>query len=93
MQGDTMTEVNFCPFCDSSQHKILTLKENMYFCKECNKFFNLEHIKLQCPKCNGVRIEDSDFPSPNGEVVFHCKSCKKMFSAKEFLEKNEDNNA
>jgi len=83
-----MPELNFCPFCDAPQHKVPLFNSNLFFCRVCNKFFSLEEKELKCLKCNSVRIEDSDFPAPNGEVVFQCMKCKKMFSSKEFLEKN-----
>ena len=85
-----MKELNFCPFCDAAQHKVILLeKQNLHFCKLCNTFFSLEESKYECFKCGSTRIEDSDFPSPDGQVVFQCKKCKKMFSATEFFEKNE----
>jgi len=82
-------EINFCPFCDAPQHKLTLITETMMFCKECNKFFTLEELKLKCPKCDSKNIENSDFPSPDGEIVFQCKSCKKMYPASEFLKKND----
>ena len=82
-------ETNFCPYCDAPSHKLLMYKEDMHFCRECNTFFRLNKIILKCPKCESEKIEDSDFPSPDGQIVLHCKSCKKMFSAKELIEKNE----
>lgn len=82
-----MDELNFCPYCDAPQHKVAMFDESFYFCKDCNRFFNLEMKKLQCLKCESDRIEDSDFPAADGDMVFQCKKCKKMFSAKEFLEK------
>lgn len=83
-----MPELNFCPFCDAPQHKVLLFNEHLFFCKICNVFFNLEEKHLICPKCKSKKIEDSDFPAPNGDVVFQCARCRKMFSAREFLEKN-----
>lgn len=82
-------EINFCPYCDAASHKLLPYKDGMMFCKECNKFFRITLIELKCPKCDSVKIEDSDFPSPDGKIILMCKSCKKMFSAKELLERNE----
>ncbi|MFH0978844.1 MAG: hypothetical protein V1837_06100 [Candidatus Woesearchaeota archaeon] len=84
-----MDEINFCPFCSASQHKIFTVKEDQYFCKECNRFFKADHLFYNCPKCNSKKIVDSDFPSPDGQVVFQCQSCKKMLSAKDFFSKSQ----
>jgi Zn finger protein HypA/HybF involved in hydrogenase expression len=84
-----MDDLNFCPFCSAAQHKILICKEDLFFCKDCNKFFNLAELKLKCPKCNGEKFTKGDFPSPSGEVVFQCKDCKKMFSATEFFTFNK----
>lgn len=83
-----MPELNFCPFCDAPRHKLLLFNEHLFFCKTCNKFFNLEERQLKCPKCSSAKVEDSDFPAPNGEVVFQCSRCRKMFAARDFLEKN-----
>jgi len=83
-----MSEINFCPFCDAPQHKILLCSPNMFFCKECSKFFKFEELELKCPKCDSTGIVKSDFPSPKGEVVFQCNSCKKAMSASEFLKGN-----
>ena len=83
-----MTEMNFCPFCDAPQHKILGCAGDIFFCKECHKFFKLKELSMKCPKCDKDKIVKSDFPAPNGEVVFQCMKCKKMFSSKEFLENN-----
>jgi transposase-like protein len=82
-------EINFCPFCSASQHKLFNCADETYFCKECNKFFKANPVTYSCPKCNSKRIIDSDFPSPDGQVVFQCQSCKKMFSAKDFFAKLE----
>ncbi len=84
-----MDAINFCPFCDAHSHKISICPENMCFCRECNRFFRLEHVKMKCPKCGGFKIEDSDFPAPNGEIVFQCRKCMKMYSANEFFLKNK----
>lgn len=85
-------EINFCPYCDAPAHKLLRYKEKMVFCRECNNFYMLEKVSLKCPKCDSEKIEDSDFPSPDGQIVLHCKSCKKMFNARDLLEKNELDN-
>ena len=83
-----MSEVNFCPYCDSPSHKLMLVKEGVFFCKECDSFFQLHQIEFKCPKCNATNIGDSDFPGPAGGIVLQCKKCKKMFSAKEFLNHN-----
>jgi transposase-like protein len=84
-----MDDVNFCPFCDAPQHKISMCNEAMYFCRECNRFFELSLSKLQCPRCKSHQITKSDFPSPSGEFIFQCKDCKKMFPSKEFFAFNK----
>lgn len=84
-----MSEINFCPFCDAPQHKILLCNGYIFFCKECSKFFKLEDIELKCPKCDSIKIIKSDFLSPKGEVVFQCSDCKKSLSASEFLKANK----
>ncbi|MFH1850122.1 MAG: hypothetical protein ABH879_08145 [archaeon] len=83
-----MTDINFCPYCDSPSHKILVFTD-FNFCKECNRFFSLKQLALKCPKCGNTKIMDSDFPTPDGEMVFQCNSCKKMFSSTEFFENNK----
>jgi len=82
-------EINFCPYCDAHGHKILHYNEAINFCRECDTFFRLEPMELICPKCESTNVGDSDFPSPAGEIILQCKKCKKMFSAKEFMEKNK----
>lgn len=84
-----MTEINFCPFCDAPQHKILLCKGEIFFCKECSRFFKLKNIELKCPKCDSEKIVKSDFPSPTGETAFQCSDCKKTLSATEFLKANK----
>lgn len=84
-----MLEINFCPFCDAPSHKILLCKGDIFFCKECSKFFKLKDIILKCPKCDSENIVKSDFPSPNGEAAFQCSDCKKTLSATEFLKANK----
>lgn len=84
-----MSEINFCPFCDSPQHKILLCKSDIFFCKECSRFFKLKELELKCPKCDSKSVVKSDFPSPVGEAVFQCNSCKKTLSASEFLKANK----
>ena len=87
--GIKMQEINFCPFCDAPQHKILLCKSEIFFCKECSKFFKLKEINLKCPKCDSGNIVKSDFPSSTGEAVFQCNNCKKALSATEFLKANK----
>ena len=84
-----MSEINFCPFCDAPQHKILLCKGNIFFCKECSRFFELKEVELKCPKCDSRNIIKSDFPSPSGEAAFQCNDCKKTLSATEFLKANK----
>jgi len=84
-----MTEINFCPYCDAPQHKILYCDKEIFFCKECSKFFKFKDVELKCPKCDSIKIGKSDFPSPKGETVFHCNDCKKALSASEFLKANK----
>jgi len=83
-------ELNFCPFCSAAQHKVWTYKEDSYFCKECNRFFDCRHNIFSCPKCSSKKIADSDYPSPDGQMVFQCQSCKKLFSAKDFFSKTKN---
>jgi hypothetical protein len=80
-------ELNFCPFCMASQHKLFAYGNEQFFCKECNRFFKCSPMVYSCPKCNSKKIIDSDFPSPDGQIVFQCQSCKKMFAAREFFNK------
>jgi ribosomal protein L37AE/L43A len=82
-------EINFCPYCDAPQHKIIIITEKIYFCKECDKFFRLEKLELKCLKCEFIGIKDADFPAADGSIIFQCTKCKKMFSSKEFLKKNK----
>lgn len=84
-----MTELNFCPFCSAPQHKVTDFEEKFYFCRECNKFFTLKKIEVSCPKCKSVKVIDSDFPTPDGQLVIQCQSCKKMYAVKDFLSKNK----
>jgi len=84
-----MTEINFCPFCDAPQHKVLLCKEYIFFCRGCNKFFKLEELGLKCQKCDSKEIVRGEFPSAAGETVFQCNKCKKAFSASEFLKANK----
>ena len=83
-----MAEISFCPFCNAAQHKLVNCKKDVFFCKECDKFFRFDELLFKCPKCDKTNIGNSDFPTPDGSMVFQCKSCKKMYSAKEFFEKN-----
>ena len=84
-----MPELNFCPYCNASSHKVIPFEDNQHFCKACNKFFSLDFVQMFCPKCQSKRYSDSDFPTPDGQIVIQCKSCKKMFSLKEFIDKNK----
>lgn len=86
-----MDDINFCPFCDASNHKVTAVKGSLLFCKECNHFFQIENKKLKCLKCNSTNLVDSDFPGPDGSLVFQCRDCKKMFSTKELLSHNKLN--
>ena len=83
-----MDELSFCPYCSASSFKITLCKDNLYFCKGCNHFFNFEAKSLKCTKCDATNILKSEFPSPSGEAVFQCGQCKKAFPAKELLEAN-----
>ena len=80
-----MTELNFCPFCDASQHKLMACKNDIFFCKECNRFFRFSELEIKCPRCKGS-MRNSDFPMPSGEVLFQCVKCKKTYPAGEVLE-------
>lgn len=84
-----MSEINFCPFCDAPQHKILLCKGDIFFCKECSRFFKFEELSMKCPKCGSAAVTKSDFPSPKGEAVFQCSNCKKTWPASEFLKANK----
>ncbi len=84
-----MNEINFCPSCDSPGHRIVRFNEELCFCKVCNSFFNLSYLELKCPKCNNLKVKASDFPSPTGEIIFHCERFKKMSPASIFLKKNK----
>lgn len=85
-----MKELNFCPYCDAPQHKVFHMEDkDLHFCKSCNTFFRLKEVKYECFKCGSTKIADSEFPAPDGRIVFQCKKCKKMFSGNEFFEKNE----
>ena len=84
-----MDDLEFCPFCNEASHKIVPCKEETFFCRSCNRFFDLKQIKYTCFKCGGSNIKDSDFPAPDGDLVFQSSSCKKMYSKKEFFEKLE----
>lgn len=81
-----MSDINFCPFCDTSAHKIVEIQENFLFCKECNRFYRIDELRFKCKKCQGEDIIDSEFPNPDGQIVFQCKKCKKMMPAKEFFD-------
>jgi hypothetical protein len=84
-----MKEISFCPYCSANSHKILNHSDCYFFCRDCNTFFTLKLHDLKCSKCDSDKIEDSDFPSPDGQVILQCKSCKKMFAAGELLKHNK----
>lgn len=84
-----MDEINFCPYCNASDHKIIGVKDTLLFCKECDRFFKFEEKKLKCIKCNSTKLVNSEFPAPDGQFIFQCKDCKKMFSTKELIEHNK----
>ncbi len=80
-----MDEINFCPFCDAPQHKLMLLRENNLFCKECSRFFSLEELDIRCSRCKG-KLRKSDFPSPKGDPLFMCSKCKRTFPFSEVME-------
>ena len=80
-----MPEINFCPFCEAPQHKLLLCKESIFFCKQCNRFFKFENLDLKCERCNG-ELRKSDFDSPSYGAVFMCSKCKKTYPVKELIE-------
>ena len=82
-------EINFCPYCNAAQHKLLYCKDSLIFCRDCSRFFKFEGVKLKCPKCGKNKITKSDFPAPSGEPIFQCKACRKMCSASEFFKEND----
>jgi len=43
-----MDDINFSRFADAPQHKILYCDKDVWFCKECSKFFKFREIKLKC---------------------------------------------
>jgi hypothetical protein len=83
-----MAELNFCPYCEAAQHKLMACKENLFFCKQCNRFFKFEELDVKCPRCKG-KIQKSDFPSPSGEAIFLCVKCKRTYPINELLDENE----
>lgn len=85
-----MKEPNFCPYCDAPQHKLVLGKDDVFFCKSCNKFFKLIEKSYQCFKCGSKNFEDSEFPAPDGQIVLQCRKCKKMYSHAEFFDKTEE---
>lgn len=83
-----MKEISFCPFCSANAHKVLSYNDCSFFCRDCNTFFDLNLNHVKCPKCDSEKIEDSDFPSPDGQIILQCRSCKKMFTASELVTQN-----
>ena len=83
-------EINFCPYCNASDFKLILCKDGLFFCNECNKFFRFDDIELKCLKCSKTNIIKSDFASPSGEVVFQCNDCKKAFSSSELFKYSEN---
>jgi len=79
-------DVNFCCYCGAMSNKILTFSDKSY-CKSCDRFFQLKTDKVKCPKCFKGNMKISDFPMPDGAVVFHCNSCKRMCSLEEISRK------
>ncbi|MFH1642701.1 MAG: hypothetical protein ABIC04_07445 [Nanoarchaeota archaeon] len=84
-----MADLNFCPYCDASHYKLMLCKDNVFFCKECNRFFRFEELNFKCPKCDKMNIRKGDFPSPSGEVIFQCVNCKKSTGTTEFFNYNK----
>ena len=80
-----MAEINCCPYCEAGQHKLMLCKNDIFFCKQCNRFFRFQELDINCPRCKG-KISKSDFPSPSGEAVFFCNKCKRTYPGKELLE-------
>jgi len=84
-----MKDISFCPFCSAPSHKMIHHSSEQLFCKECDSFFSLKPLPLTCPKCEKVdKIEASDFPGAEGEIILQCKSCKKMFNCVDLLKEN-----
>lgn len=81
-----MEDINFCPYCDASQHKIMNISR-AYFCSECCRFFSLETVSMQCPKCARNNISKSDFAGAGGEAIFQCRACKHMFPASDLIKR------
>lgn len=84
-----MAELSFCPYCSASHFKLMLCGQEVFFCKECNRFFGFKELSMKCPRCDGTAIRKSDFPSPSGEVVFQCNGCKKSVSATELFKYNK----
>ncbi len=61
-----------------------------HYCKDCSHFFSVREIELKCPRCDKKRLSISDFPMPDGSIVFQCAGCKKMFSLKDVCEHNKE---
>lgn len=84
-----MEDINFCPFCDSPRHKLLLLDGNLIFCRHCRKFFRLSEVYFKCWKCDSKKFQCSEYSSPDGQVVFQCLLCKKLFTKNDFFKNNE----
>lgn len=83
-----MGGVAYCSFCSAPKNKLLIL-ENAIYCKECDKFFTIKKTSFKCPKCKKGNLKLSDFPMPDGSIVFHCGSCKRMCSSEEADKHNQ----
>jgi hypothetical protein len=81
-----MAEINFCPFCEAPQHKLLLCKEGVFFCKVCNRFFKFSGLDIKCERCK-AELRKSDFDSPKGGAVFFCVKCKRTYTPPEILAK------
>ncbi len=84
-----MDDIDFCPFCNAGGHKLMECTDSVLYCKECNRFFELKQLNPTCPRCTAQKVKESDFPMTNGEKVFQCGKCKKLFGSKEFLKHNK----
>ena len=83
-----MSELNFCPYCDAPQHKLLEVSGDSFFCRECHAYFSCEQHELVCLKCSRS-LRDSDFPAPDGGIVLQCSHCKKMYAGRDVFKARE----